>query len=486
MSYQDKIYNQNNNFNRNSVGLAYNTSSDLCLFKKPKFNMFSAKKINCDGNPLNLKSSNVYSITGNEEISLDFNFIENLDSFINNNTLFKFEIYKYNNTLGFFNQNQIYTSEAYNWGDISGTSAITETIYSDDLGIDGDYLIKGYYIYDSCTEFAKLNNKSYSTKGDKSGLEYGLYDNNFDYHFVAFSTPDKPIFEKSENTDNEFGYLNSISQILTGDEDFLSYPDYSGDLIVNLNGLTLSLNNDYGFYDLTPGGKNVIKLSGETYEGDVLTYVYTNSLTKPDNSLKQDTIDITSQIVSGPIDEEGSNKVYFNTTKNKYEIYTELLPSQFNDIVVTLNGITLINGVDYYRSTSNPYRLILEGDLFIEDIINIWYNTDTQINGSIFTDKINIEWSINTAPENSNGKFILELSNNDLFTDIVNTNEINYIENTLTYSSTLGIVGSFGQTMYYRVINEKDYVDICGDVIISQTNSDVVKIIIETNTINSY
>ena len=54
MSYQDRIYNQNNKFNRNSVGLIYNTSSDLCSFNKPKFDMGGADKINCKNISFNL------------------------------------------------------------------------------------------------------------------------------------------------------------------------------------------------------------------------------------------------------------------------------------------------------------------------------------------------------------------------------------------------------------------------------------------------
>jgi hypothetical protein len=56
-----------------------------------------------------------------------------------------------------------------------------------------------------------------------------------------------------------------------------------------------------------------------------------------------------------------------------------------------LNGVTLANG-DYYQSISNPKRIILEGDLLIEDIITIvYYPTTTVINGLITSNPI-VSW----------------------------------------------------------------------------------------------
>jgi hypothetical protein len=69
---------------------------------------------------------------------------------------------------------------------------------------------------------------------------------------------------------------------------------------------------------------------------------------------------------------------YYNTTTGKYEIYTDTTPLEGNSVM--LNGVTLANGGDYYQSISNPKRIILEGDLLIEDIITIvYYPTTTSL-----------------------------------------------------------------------------------------------------------
>ncbi len=623
MSYQDKKYNQNNKFNRNSVGLVYNTSSDLCFFNKPNFIVTGADKIRCsdtsfnvsgvsfndilssttecfitnelsgscfnnitwntliyeedrlvdsrefyisevisgdtpnieilvnslnesfntlnydyenegtnflinqvknsknlnifidtkinyqedcpivglsgltftgfcediitnvvdiDFSGLTVNDDNVYSLLEGDSIDFKFNFTENTESFIENDAIFKFDIYDYNEVLKSFNKTPKYSSNSYDWGVISGTSALTESILINNLSLDGNYLIKGYYVYDSCTEFANLSNVSYSTKNNSNP---SLYDETFDYFFVAFNAPDVPIFEGGDTSAREFGFLNSISEVLTGEEEFIKFPKYTGDLIVNLNGLTLSLGEDYEFQTDGPGLNNAIKLFGDVFEGDIVTFIYTNTTTDR-SSLKKDTIDINSQIPSGPIDNQGNNKVYYNTTKSKYEIYTELLPSQFNDIVVTVNGMTLANNVDYYRSDSNKYRLILEGDLVVGDIVSIWYGTDNQINGDVFTDTLNIEWFIFNEPKKNNGIFKLQLSDTEDFSNIVSEDLVEYVVGGLSYSKVLGVLGDLGQTMYYRVINQKRFLDVCNNPIITEVSSDVVKIIVQTNSINSY
>jgi hypothetical protein len=54
----------------------------------------------------------------------------------------------------------------------------------------------------------------------------------------------------------------------------------------------------------------------------------------------------------------------------------------------------LANGGDYYQSISNPKRIILKGDLLIEDIITIvYYPTTTVINGLITSNPI-VSWQI--------------------------------------------------------------------------------------------
>jgi hypothetical protein len=442
-----------------------------------------------DINYNNLVSSdnNVFPITGQTSIALEFIFTGNTGSFENMDTKFKFEIYEFNEVLGFFNQSPKFTSPLKDWATISGTSAFTETISVDNLNIDGNYLVKGYYVFNKCTEFANLLGQKYTTEGSKLGDEYRLYNANKDFYFVVFNNADVPLVESGDNNEeNVFGVLKVISQILPGGTDQFSYPVQSGDLIVNLNGLTLGKGLDYSIEPISEGGRTVLKLSGDTYDGDVLTYIYTSS-DESKNNIKQDVIDVVTTITNGSTNNQGDNKVFFNTTKNKYELYMEMTPVSNNDVVVTINGMALANNIDYYLSSSNPKRIILEGDIIIGDIINIWYNTNIKAQGNIFSDTVIIDWSIINPPKlNDRGKFTLELSSDLDFTNIINSIEVPYIQNIITYSTILGLVGSAGDKVYYRVKNEKKFIDICGGPIISTSFSEIVDITIQTNSINSY
>lgn len=436
-------------------------------------------------NGLLVSDHNVFPISGQTSIDLDFLFSGDTESFIETNAKFKFEIYKFNNTLGFFNQPAVFISPLHEWSSISGTSAFTETIPVEDLEVDGSYLVKGYYLFDNCNEFAKLLGLSYSTEANKLGDRYQLYRTDRDFYFAAFTAAEPPFIEPGVVDDNNFGALSVNSQILPGGTTEFAFPKQAGDLVVNLNGLTLAKDIDYVIKDLGGSGGLVLQLSGDTFSGDMLTYVYTNT-DEPNNNIKLDVIDIGGPVPQGPTNTQGDNDVFFNTTTNKFEVYTQLTPVANNDIVVTLNGITLANNIDYYLSSTNPKRVILEGTLLVGDIVNVWYNTNLKAQGNIFSDSITVEWSIVTAPKGGDGRFILQLATDTTFNNIINSVEVDYIKNQTGYSTILGLIGSAGDKVYYRVINEKKFVDICGGPIFSTANSEIVDITIQTNAINSY
>ena len=100
--------------------------------------------------------TNVHIITGQTTIDLDFTFTENIEN-LTGNTVFKYDIYKYDENNGYFLSNPIYKSGEYYWEDFSGTSAFSATVQVDSIDIDGDYLVKGYYTHDVCTKFANLS-----------------------------------------------------------------------------------------------------------------------------------------------------------------------------------------------------------------------------------------------------------------------------------------------------------------------------------------
>jgi len=492
MSHQDPIYNQNGNCDRNQTVPVVNTSSDICVFTIPFFTMSGGSKINCSDPGLTSGSTNVYPLTGQTNIDVEFTFTANTSN-LNSDSIFRFEIYKYNNTIGIFEEPYRYQSSGYTWDSFSGTSAFTATIPVTNLNVDGDYLVKGYYVHDVCTEFGGLLGNKFSTSSFKTGNNYGLYQEDRDSYFVAFTSADKPLLNIGDTLLEPAGTLLTNSILLDGTELTFVLPSSTlgGSHMVALNGLTLSENYDYSLTSkevttiFTATSETVIlKLSGETFSGDILTYVYINSTT--DSAFRYDTIDIITTIASGSTNSQGSNDVYYNTTEGKYEIYTSLIPAELNNMVVTLNGATLANNIDYYQSITNPKRIILEGVLAVGDLITIYYVTSVAFQGNITTTNINFSWGITNQPQTTNGLFTVEIASDNLFTTIVGTGTTEYIIGVTNYSLQLPTIGEVGDVLYYRIKNDKNYVNLCGSIINTTAYSEIIDIRIQTNATNSY
>ena len=429
-------------------------------------------------------NTNVYVLSSDTtSIDVQFTFTANTSS-LTGNTIFRYEVYKYNNSLGIFKQPALYQSPAYKWDSFSATSAFTSSIPVKNLSIDGDYLIKGYYNHDVCTEFAKLTNNKYSTSTFITGDEYGIYQGNRDSYFVAFTPADKPTLGTGEQESDGIGGMLVHSIILTGTESIIALPQtqLNSKYMLALNGLTLSENYDYSLSSNTI--TTYATLFGATVSGDMFTYIYVSSL---DNStLRNDTIDITSSIVSGATDSEGTNEVYYNTTKSKYEIYTSMTIVNENNMVVTLNGATLANNIDYYLSITNPNRIILEGMLIVGDIITIYYITNIAPQGNTTATQLNLNWGIANLPQTINGLFTMQIADSNDFTNIVSSATTAYVIGQTSYTNTLPLSGSVGTTLYYRVKNDKKYADLCGNEMLTTAYSEIINVTIQTNASNSY
>jgi len=427
-------------------------------------------------------STNVHPLTGQTNIDLEFTFTANTKS-LTGNTEFLFEIYKYNKDLQVFTQPSVYQSRAFTWNEFSGTSAFTTSVPVSNLNVDGDYLVKGYYNYDICTEISSLLKLKRNTAQYKSGDNYSLYKKDRDFHFVTFTKAEIPFLNPSQTLSPILDAFTVNSFLVNVPQTEYNIDTATSDYLISLNGITLAKNLDYIISSNTL--TTVLKLSASTVPGDIITYAYLNSPANS-SSIRLDVFDITSPIVSGLTDNQASNDVYYNTIQGKYEIYTSVIPNNSNDIVLTLNGVTLANNIDYYLSTSNSKRLILNGNLVIGDILNLYYISNTDAQGDITTTSIDVSWSIQTSPQSVNGEFIVEISDDKDFSNIIVTGKTDYLIGSTSYNKKLNLVGSAGDIQYYRVKNIKKYEDICNNLIETNAYSEIIDITIQTNAINSY
>jgi hypothetical protein len=379
------------------------------------------------------------------------------------------------------------------------------------LQLDGQYVVKGYYVSDAKTTFLKKLGKKFDTSIYRQYGEYQLYNPDLDYYLFGMTVADKPKFSNSQVSAATYSssvplyqqvilvddYLNEMKQTInymyTTPDDTPTSPDtlliystgsvftlrseYVGDVVVTLNGLTLSKNLDY-----TLSGVILTILGPVTY-GDVITIIYTRSST---NTIIADSVELNTPIVSGTTDNQGYNKYYYNTTTSKYEVYTNNEPLDFTNILVVLNGITLLKDIDYYQSTTNKNRIILTGVLMMGDIVTIIYYPKANIIDGITETNNYINWYITTPPQDTNGQFSLEYSTNSNFSPYTVNSLVDYTVGTTNYTSILTLTGTVGTNLYYRVKNTKNAVSICGDPITSSAYSETVKVVIQSNAINSY
>lgn len=447
----------------------------------------------------------IFDLSTASTLSLSFNFTGNTDVFSASNATFKYEIYKYNTDLNVFVVPPVYKSPLINYSTFSGTNILNQSVPLSGIPLDGDFIVKGYYEADACTDFLKRLGKRIDTVLYKQGGEFQLYDENLDFYFVGISKADKPLFTQTQvnqlafydalplyqqvilvDDANEFNVTEGQGDgeiVATGNTYFRTGSTFSlvspylGDVIVTLNGSVLAKNLDY-----TLSG-TVLTFFGPVIDGDIITVVYTRTSTL---TIIAENIDINSAIPSGTTGNQSSSDVFFNTSSGKYEIYTNNEPIDFSQIIVILNGVMLTSGIDFYQSTTNKNRIILTGTLLVGDIIAIVYYPKANIINGITQASNAISWYIPNAPQKVNGFFSLEYSLNSNFSGFTVANTVLYQPQVTNYSAILTLTGSVGTNIYYRVRNIKNYASICGDIVQSQAFSETVPIVIQSNAINSY
>lgn len=476
-----------NCLNRNSVGMVFSLSSDLNEFVRPKFVVSGATKIDCSITGITSGDTGVYLVSDETEIPLEFIFNGDNSSFVNENqSKFRYSIHRYNPNINGFNRVPIYNSDEITWSEISATTSFNTSVPINELNIDGEYIIKGNYINRFSTEFMSYLNTTYDTSLFISGDEYGYYQDDRDYYFIVVSKPEKPTLGVGTNAPITINTLRSVSYDLVNNQTQIQVPESQSGYIVALNGLVLAEYFDYTVSTITNGSVTtyLIELVSPGVLGDILTISYIS--TGGNNTLITKTINVDTKIPSGPQGGQGINDYYLNSTTGKYEIYIDSDPLTQNDIIVTINGAVLANNIDYYQSSSNPKRIILEGDIIEGDIINVYYNSFTNIVDEILTDTPIFAWSVETPFLVNNGSFTLEIASDINFNNIINLDTIPYVIGQNSYFLPVNINASYNDVLYYRVRNDKNYETLCGQILTSTTYSDTTKIKLKTNSVNRY
>jgi len=257
--------------------------------------------------------------------------------------------------------------------------------------------------------------------------------------------------------------------------------------IVSYNGSVLSKNREYSAN--TAG--EIILTNIEILDNQLLTVVYV-STDVPGTSVFTDEYVINAAIKSGATNTQlETDRVFYNTDQNKYEFYLSSEPLT-EAITMSLNGGLLANDVEYYRSATNPKRVIIDGELRLGDILQSLYLPKTGLLGSISTTTPLFSWNLASLPlvdNSSSGMFTLEVADYDdtTFSTLLYSSDVEYIDGVNTYLTQVNLTGATaGDEFRYRVKNEKRYTPISGETITDIVYSDVNTFLLASNAGKSY
>ena len=476
MRYQDYIYPQTNiSCLTNKVINSTTFSSDTDTFIPPTYDLIGSGSIETG---TTRTSNGVYLIDTQTSIPMlmTFSDVSNFSTYemnINNS------YYKFNEDESEFVSPSTFTTNFFNKTNLTGNN-ISYTLNLNNLELDSEYIIKTNIKYNPTTEYLKKLNSSVTYSLSPKGDSYGIYNKENDFYIALISQAVIPIFNLTDYND-QVGTLTNESFIVGVDvENTITLTqEPAGDVIVSLNGLTLSTLGDYSI------NNRVITIHGDLYENDIInvTYVVSGS----GNGLIIENILVDDDITSGTTDNEDTNLIYYNTDLSKYEVFTKSDPVNNNDAILTLNGITLAPYRDYTPSTSNPRKFILSGPVYssgdlsdgntgaLADIITITYNRNSTYVGTINTQVFTVEWSVNPAPTKANGVFNILVGTDNTFTTVLFSDTVDYVVNTSSYSMNIN-VGDYVGKAVYKVVNNKNFLIASGDIITSESTSEEISI----------
>ena len=458
MRYQQPIF-KGGSCDRNTDMYLVNMSSDMCVYKQPNYTVSGGCKI----------------VSGITTADTCVHIIEKFTDIINLNfqlsggtsaTTFGYEIYKYDNSINGFDKsvNKV--------NDINYASSVSTNIQSSSLYPDGEYLIKLFFKDVVCTDILGrlgeiINTEDYNNK---------VYDLNTDYYFIVFKGATVPNLNQPRQNTPTAKQLHTQRLYVSFDgQTQLAYNNiYDTGVMITLNGLTLAKDYDFSI------DHNLITFSGDLFTHDMVTIAGVLRASGPyssNNGLTNDAFEI-DYIPSGPTGDEGTSNVYFNTLTNHFEVFTTT--DYVGISIITLNGVTLAPNIDYSASSTNNRGIVLNGDLYVNDVVTIVYQTNATVIGGVTTESPLIYWSLDESPINKVGWFDFEVSDVSDFSNIIQSTNILYISGQIRYSSILDLTGlSVGDTIYYRVKNTKVYQTIMGDDLVSIKTTPIIPIIIE-------
>lgn len=515
-------------------------------FTQPDFYVTAATKIST--------TPSVHNITTGGSKTLDFIFTANTSILTSSTaTVFKYDLFKYVPAITGFTANSVY-QKTVGYSVFSSQSATIKSYKDTSLSVtEGEYLIKASFLFTGNTVFPSNSGKTYDTYALNSPdfYTYNIYDANIDWYFVIQESPDKPKiipqnatsisstattvtltavneplnsqtvarignpsnFQIQATINNDLEFKTEVINVLyEGQTGFTLSNTPVGDIMVNVNGNTLLASDNIGFTGSSGNGEyylndkflylaNPLYLSGEP---DTLSVYYLTGA--GDRAFINEGLRVTG-ITTGNTTSYNGDKIFYNSGTSRYEYYLNQDLPISTDISVVLNGNKLTYGIDYYRSTSSNSRIILNGNISIDDTMFVYYlnpttsGGPTTIGGATLSNAyFTATW--NVKPTTNQGRFTVQIaSQTDVtYSNVLYSGVTDYVSlssstaitvsrlidsNTQQYNLGIGSITGVNQTYIYRVKSERYYTTISGGTLtaVTYSNNEYFK---TDNRINSY
>lgn len=384
--------------------------------------------------------------------------------------------------------------------DYSAITANTIFEYLDVTSLDrGDYeyIIKDYNIF---------NTKNFLDELEVNTFDLATYskENLFDnegWYFVTTVNPEKPIIGQSGgfNISLDSTLITETPTLVEGYTSVFKIRNYALNnvFLVFVNGILLTEGVDWNY--LTNLGNGYFEFISGTIEPtkDLIqvTYLYNNTvdvdiINNYEIGLVVDS-GIINNITTGITSGVTSLTVNYNPTYNRQEILLSKPIRNASSIIFTVNGVRLNDEVEYFLSSSNSSRLIMNpsDQIQIGDAISIFYYTNDDLEytdlGYFRTLTPIIIW---TAPSSYNnyrsedGKFLLQVTTGS-DTDFLNPIQSKFYD-FVNPTTTTGITEQYsvvldplptnvGQNFLVRVYFFKNYHILFDNVITTRNVSNI-------------
>ncbi len=398
-----------------------------------------------------------------------------------------------------------------------------------------DFLVKSSFVYTgdgttaSCYLTSGLTYDTLIDNPDDKGYEAlvsTIYKNNLnysgtDYTFIAVTDPAVPyILEPNNNvspydatnlgiatgmTDTGIGFnttekieliVEDLPIITSGQSEYYLSQEPVGDVSLTLNGVVLLKDIEYIkdqrkitiMVDKTVANSVNIKTSDRI----VVTYIKGSTI----DGFVSETETVPTTMTSGATTTDVNyNTFNYNTGSTSYEYYTNqdiINSTDLSNTVVLLNGVRLVPNDEYYRSTTNPKRIIFNENirLVAGEIVNVFYITNlTGINSqSLSTPYKNITWGVTPTPTTSSGYFEIQVTNSadTQFYSATTWTTITHQENMSQYNTKIGPFDTLNQKYLYRIVSYKTYVSVSGSTLTTTATSSTNKFDTFNASLKSY